>query len=65
MVADPFDRKSSIHSSGTLLRFRRQADHFEEIYVARGLTIGRTPANTIVLPDDELYRPDSCPRRPG
>jgi hypothetical protein len=36
-----------------LLRVERPGGGHDEIYLARGLTIGRTEANTIVLPDDD------------
>jgi hypothetical protein len=42
----------SRHSAGLLLRVKRPDGHADEFYLAGGLTIGRTPANTVVLPDD-------------
>ena len=53
MPADPSERGSSRHSAGLLLRVSRPDGHADEFYLAGGLTIGRTLANTVVLGDDE------------
>jgi hypothetical protein len=44
---------SSRHSAGLLLRVTRPDGHTDEFYLAGGLTIGRTEANTVALPDDD------------
>ncbi|MEI8375737.1 MAG: SUMF1/EgtB/PvdO family nonheme iron enzyme [Planctomycetota bacterium] len=47
---------SSSSSAGLLLRVRRSNGHTDEFYLANGLTIGRTVANTVVLADDTVDR---------
>jgi hypothetical protein len=49
MSSDLSNRGSSRHSAGLLLRVTRPDGHADEFY----LTIGRTLANTVVLPDDD------------
>jgi len=44
---------SSRHSAGLLLRVTRPDGHADEFYLAGGLTIGRSVANTVVLADDD------------
>jgi serine/threonine protein kinase len=41
------------HHAGLLLQVARADGHFDEFYLASGLTIGRSMANTVVLADDE------------
>ena len=52
MSSGRYKRGSSRHSAGMLLRVRRPGGPAEEIYLASGLTIGRSVANGIVLADD-------------
>ena len=47
------DRGSSRHSAGLLLRVTRPDGSADEFYLAGGLTIGRSVANTVVLADDD------------
>jgi serine/threonine protein kinase/tetratricopeptide (TPR) repeat protein len=47
------DRTDSRHAAGLLLRVQRPDGHADEFYLAGGLTIGRSPANDVALPDDE------------
>src|SRR3954447_12096082 len=53
MPASPTDRGSSRHHAGLLLRVTRPDGHADEFYLAGGLTIGRSVANTVVLADDD------------
>ena len=46
-------RGRSSRSAGLLLRVQGPDGHHDEFYLAAGLTIGRSVANTIVLADDE------------
>jgi serine/threonine protein kinase/tetratricopeptide (TPR) repeat protein len=47
------DRTTSRHAAGLLLRVQRPECPAEEFYLAPNLSIGRTPANAIVLAGDE------------
>ena len=47
---------SSSSSAGLLQRVCRANGHTDEFYLANGLTIGRTVANTVVLADDTVDR---------
>jgi peptidyl-prolyl cis-trans isomerase A (cyclophilin A) len=53
MPSGSSDLGSSRHAAGLMLRVRRPEGHVDEFYLAGGLTIGRTLANTIVLAGDE------------
>src|SRR4051794_11115384 len=53
MPSSPPGGGSSRHSAGLLLRVQRPDGHSDEFYLAGGLTIGRTLANTVVLADDD------------
>jgi len=55
------DRGSSRHSAGLLLRVHRPDGGTDEFYLAGGLTIGRSLANTVVLADDDsVDRTHAC-----
>ena len=71
MSGDRSKTDSSSSSAGLLLRVQRANGQTEEFYLANGLTIGRTVANTIVLADDDAAARtharggllgDRCPR---
>src|SRR3954449_2577402 len=47
------DRAHSRHVAGLLLRVQRPDGHSDEFYLAGGLTIGRSVANTVVLAEDD------------
>jgi serine/threonine protein kinase len=51
-MSNPSQSGRSSHSAGLLLRVQRSDGPLHEFYLAPGLTIGRTLANTIALPDD-------------
>ncbi len=46
-------RKPTSHVSGLLLRLQRPSGEQDQFYLAAGMTIGRTEANTIVLGNEE------------
>jgi len=56
MPSGSSDRGSSRHSAGLLMRVLRPGEPAEEFYLAAGLTIGRSVANTVVLADDAVDR---------
>jgi len=56
MPSGSSDRGSSRHSAGLLLRVIRPGAPAEEFYLAAGLAIGRSVANTVVLADDAVDR---------
>jgi hypothetical protein len=53
MSSAPRDPDGSSHPVGLLLRVVRPGGHADEFYLAGGLTIGRSMANTIVLAGDD------------